>query len=146
MPKPFDAEKADRHWLAFSANNDLLTDLLAQDLHIRLARKRKIIWWIIRQYFRFFVFFTTALTIAISFIVGALMELLADNFFESIPKLVTGTVVAVICGFTINKPIEKRAEAAFWKNAGKQVLRMAKQLEMLKRQFADIQQFRQDFK
>lgn len=144
LPAPFDTSKAEAHMQAFSDNSKLVPELLALDLHIQLARKRKWLWRIARFVFKTLNVFTTALTIGISFLAGALFELLADHFTEAIPRLLTGTIVAVICGFTINKPIEKRAEEAFWRNAGNQTLRMVKQLEMLTDQFLNILKFRSE--
>lgn len=137
----YDNKKAAAYADTFKANADALDQILANNMYLKLARKRKFAQRMIRIYFKIKNLSSSILTIFICTLMGFLLESLMGDLFPNTASLAIVFFVALIGAFIINKPIERKSQLFFWKQARIHAFKTLIQLNILTKQILLIQEF-----
>ncbi|KQC01352.1 hypothetical protein [Pedobacter sp. Hv1] len=137
----YDGHKAAKYASTFIANAYALDQILANNMHLKLSRKRKFAQRMIRIYFKIKNLSSSILTIFVCTLIGFLFEALMGDLFPNTASLAIVFFVALIGAFIINKPIEHNSQLFFWKQARTHTSQTLIQLNILTKQILLIQEF-----
>lgn len=98
----------------FAFDVDLFNRLLAQEIHMNFAKKRKLWLWVTNSFFQSYTLFVTVAKVTASATVGFFVGPLFTLIWPGINGVIAAIVVTLATYFTTDKKIDKYADRKFW--------------------------------
>jgi hypothetical protein len=137
----YDFERSNADINIIKENLKILPILLGLDHHIELSNKRLKIAMFSRLKFMSKQHAAKTANIILSTIIGLISESLFSALIPKVPPFATTLIVAILSGFILNSFFDRKFDTIFWKDAMTYTFRLIKQLELLKTQIVNIQNY-----